>query len=346
MSYEGIFIRDYVGETPESKGTSWTNSPDIICTGTTPISDIKSLIDQNNYDQGLPDDNKQTPLQYNNVYVRGKNYKNGAQTSTIYLYYVDTSIVLWPQNWKSLGIMNSGEERNWITVAAKRLNDLVAGNPPFLWKPPRENIHYCLVAWAKNGADQGTPPDLYSIGSVPDMANFILTHPNVGWKNTIEVDGTQPTIENTCPIIGAQHSGKLNIGVQLDGLPDDGYIEFSVAGPDKENTIDFKKTNIGSCGKLAITVQVTWPSNFNSSLIFKYWKGATTPPAGSNIIPIIGTWGTGEEHINMAKSIAPNRLVTSKHFDSPTDLINCKNIQAVPPKIMLLAGSVPYKVTI
>jgi hypothetical protein len=345
MSYEGIFIRDYVGETPESDGNSWTNSPDIFCSRTSPISDISSLTNQDNYDKGLPNYNEQTPLQYNYVYVRGKNYKNGPQTSTIYLYYVDTSIVLWPQNWKTLGIMNGTEERNWIQVATDRMNGLVVGNPPFLWQPPRESIHYCLVAWVKNGDDQGTPPNLYSIGSVPDMANFILTHPNVGWKNTIEVDGTQPTIENTSPIIGSQQSGKLNIGVQLDNLPDDGYIEFSVAGPDKENTIEYKKTSIGHAHS-GITVEVTWPANFNSSLVFKYWKGATEPPAGANIIPIVGTWGTGLEHVNMVRSIAPSRVATVTHFDSPTDLKKCKNVRAVPPKTMLLAGSIPYKVKI
>lgn len=54
-AYTGIFIRDVVGQTPDgSQATAWTDSPDIICTGTSPLSNPKELIDRTQYDQGQP----------------------------------------------------------------------------------------------------------------------------------------------------------------------------------------------------------------------------------------------------------------------------------------------------
>jgi hypothetical protein len=342
MSYQGIFIRDYVGELPDGPlGTSWTNSPDLFCNGTSPIIDISSLTNQTNYLQGLPNAQVQVPLQQNYVYIRGINTVDGSQTSTIYFYYVDTSIVLWPQNWKTANVMIDNKEQNWVKVTASQLNQIVTGDKPFIWTPPRQGIHYCIVGWVKNGADQDTPPDLYSIGAVNDMANFILTHPNVGWKNTIEVDATQPTIQNSSPIIGPADGGSLNIGIQCQNLPTDGKISFSVQGPDAANTINVVDLPIRDVN-MAVTVKVTWPANYQSTLVFSYFKGAKNPPDGANIIPIVGTMGTGADFIELVSNIAPKRLVEGQHFESP-DHFGSNSATQIPPSKLFIVGSVPFK---
>lgn len=344
MAYEGIFIRDYVGETPDGqKGTSWTNSPDITISGTSPLPDPKVLLDKNNYNLGLPNGNNQSPLVTNFVYARGINTLNAEQTSTIYLYYVDTSIVLWPQNWKMDSIIHtegSNVPQNACQVKADPLG-IVASLAPYRWTPPRDKNHYCLVAWVKNGADQLTPPDLYSIGAVNDMANFILTHPNVGWKNTIEVDATRPDIENFSTILGSEYGGILNVGVQCQNLPTDGYIEFYVPGPDKENTVIFPKTKIPN-PNYAPTVQVKWPSDFDSAITFRYYKGSTPIPDGANIIPLVGTMGTGSDFIRFAEQTAPNRLAEVELYMSPADVLK-KSSKAIPPRKLFIVGSVPFK---
>lgn len=341
MSYEGIFIRDYVGETPDStNGTSWTCSPDIICTGSKVLDDPLSWTNKANYDKGEPNIANQTPLQLNNVYIRGINNSNTARTAVIYLYYVDTSIVLWPQNWKTVDIQYNNAQQNWVKVSVDTLNQIVGTNPPFLWRPPRQGIHYCLVAWVKNGEDQDTPPELYKIGAVNDMANFILTNRNVGWRNTIEVDGTQPTIQDTAAIIGPPDGGILNIGVQCDKLPTDGTISFTVPGPDPENSINFIDRPIIS-ENYAPTLKVQWPANFNSTLTFTYKKGKTDPPDGANIIPLVGTRGTGSDFIEHVKTIAPNRLANVHFYGHSKDFHKNVN-KSVPPMKLFIVGSVPF----
>lgn len=345
MAYEGLFIRDYVGETPDgAKGTSWTQSPDICVSGPTPLPDPQVLVNREQYDKGSPSMNDQTPLQSNFVYVRGLNTTDNPLTATIYLYYVDTSIVLWPQNWKMDTITHINEPGIPVN-AAQVIADpqgLAATISPFSWIPPRDNNHYCLAAWVKDGADQLVPPDLYSIGTVNDMANFILTHPNIGWKNTTEVDATQPTIENYASIMGAEYGGLLNVGVQCQNLPTDGEIEFYVPGPDAENTIIFPRTPIAT-PNYAPTVQVRWPPSYNSSITFKYYKGKTDPPDGANIIPIVGTMGTGFDFIKTAQRIAPNRLADVTWFSSPAQLKNPNQYGGVPIQKLFIVGSVPFE---
>lgn len=342
MSYQGIFIRDFVGEQPDGqKGTSWTNSPDLFCNGTAPIADMSELTNQTNYQQGLPDVHTQVPLQQNYVYIRGINTVDGNQKSTIYFYYVDTSIVLWPQNWKSANVMIGNEGRNWVQVTASQLNQIVATPLPFLWTPPRQGIHYCIVGWVKNGPDQLTPPDLYDIGTVNDMANFILTHPNIGWKNTIEVDSKQPTVQNSSPVMGPATAGALNIGIQCQNLPTDGFISFTCQGPDAANTIIVQNLPIKD-PNMMVSVKVNWPANYQSTLVFEYFKGAQNPPDGANIIPMVGTMGTGDDFLNYANNICPSRLVEGTHFESP-DHFNSVTLDQVPVRKLFIVGSVPYK---
>ena len=342
MTYNGIFIRDVVGETPETTGTSWTNSPDIICAGTDILTNPADLVNRDNYDKGLPSGRSQTPLQLNHVYVRGINKTNGPQTSTVYLYYVDTSIVLWPQNWKYLDISyDNNDNQNWAELNAKAQEDIVGTLTPFYWKPPRTSIHYCLVAWVKDGPDQKTPPDLYSIGTVDDMGKFILSHPNVGWRNTIEVDKGQPAIQNTSPIKGPSQGGGFNLGVQCDNLPTDGFIEYKVTGPTRETSFQFPKTPITD-PNYAPTIKVKWPANIDATLEFTYYKGATNPPDGANIIPIVGTWGAGTNLLSKAKAIAPNRLAKVHDYGTIDEAID-KEFKSVPPRSMFIVGSIPHK---
>lgn len=349
-SYEGIFVRDYVGETTtdHSQG-SWTTSPDIICNGTTPIKNIGTLTDQSNYDKGLPSTNTQTPKQENYVYVRGKNMNTATLKAKIWLYYVDTTIVLWPQNWKSNNIKGTYNKTKGIwdhgqEVDAKTAGEIVATSPGFLWTPPSTGIHYCLTAWVSNEPDTSAP-DLYDVGTVNDMAKWILERPNVSWRNTIEVDATQPTIQDSGRIDGAKYGGLINVGVQLKNLPVGGEIEFSVQGDKPETTVVYPKTKISN-PNAAITVQVNWTPGYNSSVVFKYYKGDTKPEDGANIIPIIGTMTTGNDFLAYAKRVCPQHVGEFQCFDSPEHLNECVangTVEDVPIKELFIVGSVNFK---
>lgn len=351
MSYDGFFIRDYVGETIDGpKGTNWTNSPDIICSGQYPLPDPNAILLPSNYNSGQPNISKQTPLINNNVYIRGVNPQAVEQTSTVYLYYVDTSIVLWPQNWKWDTIQFNGKYQNWQTLKAPPASQDqgIAGTiSPFLWMPPRTNNHYCLTAWANNGPDQLTPPDLGSIGSVPDMGKWILAHPNVGWRNTTEVDATVPTIQGVAPISGPSAGGIMSVGLQCKDLPTDGYISFSVPGPDEENTIIFEKSRILK-SNYGPTFQVEYPAmpgGFQTQMSWAYYQGPTPAPEGSNVIPFIADWGMGAAFYEEVRKKAPGFLIEVHNYGSPKDFRDNRAARLEAPastaKIMVI-GSIPF----
>ena len=103
-TYQGIFIRDYLGQVPGTTGSGWSASPDIIPYGTSIAEDPHVFIDQYGVDFG-----KNVTFNINNyVYIRGKNTTGGEITSRVWFYYTESDLCLWPQNWKS----------DCITVAA------------------------------------------------------------------------------------------------------------------------------------------------------------------------------------------------------------------------------------
>ena len=342
--YNGIFIRDYVGETTtDHSGSSWTNSPDIICNGTSPIKDTATLTNQSNYDQGLPAPNTQTPLTPNNVYVRGINEADGPIEATVYFYYVDTTIVLWPQNWKTEGIDAGGTSNsNGLPFNATTKGEIIATNPHFLWTPPRTGVHYCMVGWVANPGDD-SPPKLYDIGTVNDMGKFIMDHPNIGWRNLVEVDATVADLQGTAPISGATFGGIINIGVQLQNLPVGGEFEFSCQGDTPENTVIYPRTKISNPNASA-TVQVNWTPGYDSAIVFKYYKMDTTPPDGANIIPVVGTRTAGSDFMAYAKKVAPQHVGKFECYKSPAHLIDCMEDSATPRPIeeLFIVGSVVF----
>lgn len=345
-TYTGFFVRDFVGETPSGStaGKSFTDSPDIISDGPNLLPDPAVLTEQTNYDNGLPNYHNQTPLQNNYVYFRAINKTSGTQNSTLYMYYVDTTIVLWPQNWKKLGITRLNNDDNSAKLSATAENEIVSVNPPFQWSPPRQGVHYCLTCWIQNGFDQ-SEPDLYSIGSVPDMAKFIFEHNNVAWRNTCEIDADQPTIQNSTPITGPEEGGPISYGVQCD-VPAGGYIQFTVPGPTPETTIIFPKTQIPMQGYTPM-VKVTYPAQpggYQTTMEFTYYKGDQDLPEGSNIIPLVGTNqnpAKANGFLQMVSMKAPENLIDAHHYESPSEVFE-KRVTGVNPSKIFLVGSVKY----
>lgn len=346
MSYNGFFIRDYVGQPIDGpRDTKWI-SPDIICTGPTPLPDPKVIVNANNYNKGLPQGSQHIPLVNNWVYVRGVNPQSVPQTSTIFLYYAETSLILWPQLWKTSGIQAAGENKNWIQLnaPANSNNGGIAGTlVPFGWTPPRPHVGFCLLAWANNGPDQLTPPVIPDLLTTQDMAEFIIAHPNIGWKTTVEgqvaSDG-EPIVQQTIPIIGPASGGTLSIGLQCHNMPTDGFIEFSVPGPDKQNTIIFPKSRIVT-PNYSPSFMVEYPPNFETEMTWTYYQGVTPPPAGASITPFVAIWEPGAAFMEHVKEVAPKYIAEVHHYGTPGAFLANKDLN-LPPKTIIVIGSITY----
>lgn len=309
-SYTGLFIRDYIGEEVSEAGTGgWTNSPDIICSGPNPLSDPSSITKIPNYNAGLPALNSQMPGQANFVYVRGKNVSAPQATSTVYLYYARSSLGLLPNGWQTSAIQWNGAPGNAATIQVGSNGDIVDTTPAFLWTPPTAHEHYCLVAWTRNGEDQGTAPTLPTIDSWTALGTFILAQKNVAWRNTQELAADNNVFRQTVPIDNPNKGGTVNVGLEFSNVPANGTWEFTV--PMQEGPAFHKSGTVKSLSDqpYAETFPVSLPDDWTTTITFTYTPPTETPiPANASIEPLV-ILGIGGPSVDAVRTHAPRRLV-------------------------------------
>lgn len=306
-SYQGLFIRDYVGETSTEAGSGgWTNSPDIICNGPNPISDPALITNSDYYNVGWPASVGQLPGVNNFVYIRGKNVNAPNPTSTVYFYYAPMSISLLPVGWQTSHITYNGETTNKAVINVGSNGDIVDTTPAFLWTPPKAHEHYCLVAWARNGTDQGTAPTLPSINTWSDLGTFILNHPDVAWQNVAEISPQNGVIQHTCPIDNPPQGGKVSIGLSFDNVPVGGTWEMTVPLSDNQN---FHQSGLVQADQpYAVTFPVNLPDDWKTSITFKYTPLPGIPlPDNASIEPLVIS-GITEDQVATVKQRTPHRL--------------------------------------
>ncbi|KVC62205.1 hypothetical protein WI72_10475 [Burkholderia ubonensis] len=259
--YVGIFIRDYIGETPTSNnGSGWTLSPDIIPWGTTPMPDPSVLGQKANYDKDYS--NSITLGQYNNVYVRGLNTNNGPQKSCVYFYWVDSSVVLLPSQWSPYNFTFDQKLQNWLEIAAQNKGDIAYSPAPLTWKPSDQYPHYCLVAWVDNSANP-SPPDLgewANFKTWDDLGNFILSHPNMAWRNTNDVAVGHQFMNAQTRVSGVAEGGQVTVGVVMKNIPIDskGTIQFTLIN--SNGTISYTSP-VHAIDTNTFSQTIDWPPN-------------------------------------------------------------------------------------
>lgn len=295
MSYQGIFLRHYLGQQPGSTGGPWSASPDVVPTGATPISDPERLVVDYNTDLGSP----VLPGQINFVYVRGLNTGSAPATARFWLFYTPSNLMLWPQTWRSDGITVNGQPQNFVEVTIAP--GQVGAGPAFVWQAPPlpAGNTYCLIAYAEN-APLSQPPQAplpaSPLPSTDALAQYVSGNPALAWRDTVEVSAAVPTWQQVIPVTGPPEGGSLMLGIQCQNMPTDGYVAFSVPGPDAASTVHMPKTQI-SYPSMAITFPVTWPPNFATEATITYWMGATPPPAGASISPQVLVPVSGDRYL-------------------------------------------------
>lgn len=292
-NYQGLFIRDYVGQTPQSGNTtgSCTDCPDIWPSGQQTLTDPQTtLVD------GYGNDSPNTIYvsgtgSFNYIYVRGLNATSGANTSRVWLYYVNgggnSALILWPPSWLNSGIAAAHTGLPYIDVSSSSPNEIDYTYPPFEWNAVPVNGHYCMIAWVVNQPLSTTDPrtTIGSIGTMDELAQFIITHPNMGWKNT--TDMPTPTGESwqiPLQLQGPPVGGHFKAGLQFTNMPTDAYFSFSIAGPTPAGSVNYPKTQIGVAGE-TVLVPLDWTgySNYATNIVVRYYAGSTAIPKGANI---------------------------------------------------------------
>jgi DNA-binding beta-propeller fold protein YncE len=301
QDYQGIFLRDYIGETPTSgTGSGWTSSPDIVPYGTqlmAPPNPPSSVLgDMANYNTDYGSGQIITPGQFNNVYVRGLNTAPQAQTSRVYFYWVNSTTVLWPSQWSPYNFQFNNNLQNWLDITAQA-NGAIAYSPaPLSWKPSTDFPHYCLIAWVDNSSNP-TPPDLsqYANFSTWDqLGQFIMSHPNVAWRNTVEVPASTQFMNAQTIVAGPAAGGSVTVGVYLVNCPMGGTIQFTLINSDCSINYNSPVQTINT-NTFSQTIQ--WPAN------------APDPVLTYTYVPAGGTLQGSEQITAFTSFMPPTQLL-------------------------------------
>jgi DNA-binding beta-propeller fold protein YncE len=326
--YVGIFLRDYIGETPTSNaGTGWTSSPDIAPWGTSLMPDPSVLATNYNtdYAQNIALDH------FNNVYVRGLNTNNGPQTSRIYFYWVISSIVQLPGDWSPYNFKFDNNLQNWLDITAQKLNDVAYSPAPLAWQPSSSSPHYCLVAWADN-SNNPSPPDLSQWANFQtwqDVGNFIIAHPNMAWRNTNDVVVPGQFMNSQTRATGPLQGGTVTVGVIMQNIAiGSGTIQFTLVN--SNGTISYNSP-VHTIDTNTFSQTIQWPAN------------APSPVLTYTYTPTSGTLKGGEQITAFTSFLPPMTLKKQLLLRAPHALIDIARTRGSVQEMML--GTVKFKYT-
>lgn len=333
MSYSGFFVRENIGQTVDGgqDPSQWSASPDIILCGTTAPPNTTDFTTPQGYatDYG----NVVYMNQVNYVYLRALNATTSAATGRAWFYYTESDLCLWPSKWMSANILVDGIGINNQKIIATGGNQVCVSGP-FLWTPPSfhqghsGDDHYCLVSWMENPPLQDPPwtpttnlPELFEF---EDLLNFILDHPNMGWRNTVDISGHGPSWQKSTAITGARNGAQIYVGVEWKNLPSGkggGTISYSIPG----NADGMNPPTINTDPPIPIslptsnsTVPLDWADGFSSTITISYTQGTVAPPKGAWIaaLVILPTDQLKRETLERVRQLQPERLRQLKMVDA------------------------------
>jgi hypothetical protein len=243
---------------------SFTSCPDIIPAGTTAMStnDLKTSY-------GTLTDKILTQGLVNYLYVRAKNMNSTPLTQVAYLFQVDGSLVLYPEQWyKAQHLVGydvknpEGDGTPDDPKIIQKYQQQITAQPgeiavtnAYTWAPDNTN-HHCLVAVVADNW-QAVLNNYNSAGSMDALAQWIYGNPSMGWHNV----NIQPLTTHVYEAqIAYKHSAKV-----------DEQITFTIVA---EN--------------VPVGARVSFSSNSSTQsghVIGQDWTPVPAPAGGGNINP-------------------------------------------------------------
>jgi hypothetical protein len=183
--------------------------------------------------------------------------------------------------------------QNWLDVSAQNLNDIAFSPAPLSWKPDPSNPHYCLVAWVDNSANP-SPPNLSEWSNFKtwdDVGNFIISHPNMAWRNTNDVTVPGQFMNAQSLVIGPSQGGEVTVGVKMDNIPLDGNgtIQFTLIN--SNGTISYNSpVHKIDTNTFSQTIN-NWPANApNPVLTYTYNPAGGKLQGQEKITTFVASW--------------------------------------------------------
>jgi len=283
----GLFARQFPGQTVYQPGTGAQTSPDIIVNGPQAAQDASSFATQSSYNsttlnQGL------TLGERSFIYLRVINPNNIQQSARVYLYYA-TSTAVSPTEWTNQGFTVAGKNQNWVDLEADTLNQVLVTTVPVVWTAPPQG-QYILIAYV-DGSENPQPPDFSPFGytEAAPITQLLATQPQIAWLSLNSTAPSQaPTMSYEYPLPTPAAATQQYVGIQFQNIPADGTVSISIPGPDAANTIVNASMHIPDPNAVVVW-PVSYPANFQNSILLNYWQGSTAPPNKdkANIIKIV-----------------------------------------------------------
>lgn len=258
----------------------WTNSPDLIPTGTSIIQDPNTAFGGANYSKDLGQPTQ--AFQQNYFYMRSKNLASGANSGNLYLYYCPQNLFLFPSLWVNNQLKSINGNSN-IPIVAANSGDIAVTSEPFLFTPTSD-IHSCLIGRVTTTQNPNPLPVDGTIQTMDDLAAYICDHPDMAWRNVDLRDYNVPTFTNTFTIdttaIPANATGQCWVGISFNNLTPGSQVSFSASsaipsGPNQGTLLQLVKTPVTQPNGSVGTSIVTLPGGWKTTITYSYW--AQTP---------------------------------------------------------------------
>lgn len=286
--YRGAFIRQFPAQTVNQGGTGALTSPDLISTGMLATANFAAFASSGSYNPGVPAANVTLGM-YNFIYVRAINTALGAAKARVYLYWTAASSPN-PTGWRTSQFTVAGVAQNWVDLTASASQQIMVSAMPVVWTAPNDTApsDCILIAYVDNSTSPA-PPDFTAFGyaGMAGVTAFLASHPQMSGLQLVGAATPGYTLSwNQSLSPGNDDGGTVYVGVQLQNIPIDGTISFSVPGPDQADTLVIQNMRVPDPNAYVVW-KVTYPANYVTNMALTYVQGATPPPGGANILPFV-----------------------------------------------------------
>lgn len=234
----------------------------------------------------------------NFIYVRGKNWASGAETATVTMYAVPSSLISWPSQWLNSPLAvqtGDGTDVRSVELKAEANQQIVVGAQPFYWNappPPPGSDHYCLFALVDTPSNPNPLLHRDVKNSYTTMADLVTNTLYVGWKNVAEVDANAPTWTNQVQMTvpeGAAEGDFLHVYVYGTAGTVGGQVEVvSGDGDGFSPPINIPQQTVERAGATYGMLTTPTPGVANTILNISFWNGSATPRLGDGISAVCG----------------------------------------------------------
>ncbi|PPQ90007.1 hypothetical protein CVT25_009647 [Psilocybe cyanescens] len=318
-SATGWWFRDDMGN-PNlfPRTTTLSHSPDIQPVGTSPRSDVQTILGGANGNTDWSDANNVAVSQGapNYIYIRGNCTLGNNYDAQVRLFCVPNALLLYPSDYSQFSVTDFDDDgdpfvaiRDITSTSANSFNvldlafDLLNPQPP-----PAGSDHYCLIAEERNPTADNPDPDwphedTGAFASGTGFNNWVGGTPTVCWRNiTYKAGGAQMicTAIVTIPAGVYPSSAQWTLEVDAENAPVGSQWRLTGSGPAIPGvTIGFAQTAITApnmtqgchftglpASGYTFSVVLQWFAEGKApgaGMNFSFLLFTTTPPAGANL---------------------------------------------------------------